>query len=220
MTSVAEPPMMGKQPRSLAERAITSLLTNPVAMAVKRPLRDLAWTVRGASLKNPPLPARVESILFVCLGNICRSPFAAVLASERFKQHGGEHIRCASAGIRTTQAARSPKAACDVAATYGLSLVDHRPQTVTRELMASHDLIVVMEAAHLLELRASYPDVAERVVLLSLFDREAMPGYERYNIADPFSRPRAAFEACYERIDRALSSMVSSLDAIRENRSS
>lgn len=220
MSSVAEPHMIGKRGLSLGGRAITALLTNPVAMAIKRPLRDLVWALKGVGLKNPPLPTKVESVLFVCLGNICRSPFAAELAAERLRREGGVHVRCTSAGIRTTQAARSPKAACDVAATYGLSLVGHRPQTVTRELMASHGLIVVMEAAHLLELRTTYPDVAERVVLLSLFDREAMPGYDRYNIADPFSRPRAAFEACYERIDRALSSMLSSLDAIRENRSS
>jgi len=211
--------MIGKRGRSLGERAITVLLTNPVAMALKRPLRDLAWTIKGARLKNPPLPAKVESILFVCLGNICRSPFAAVLAAERLRREGGVRVRCRSAGIRTTQAARSPSAACDVAATYGLSLVDHRPQALTRELMDGHDLIVVMEAAHLLELRTSYPDAAGRVILLSLFDRQALAGYDRYNIADPFSLPHAAFEACYGRIARALSNLLSNVDVFREDRS-
>lgn len=216
MTSVAESRTTETRVRSLSERAITALVTNPLALALKRPLRDLAWAVKGSGLKNPPLPPKVESILFVCQGNICRSPFAAVLATERLRHEGGVGIRCTSAGIRTTQAARSPSAACDVAATYGVSLVHHRPQPLTRELMEAHDLIVVMEASHLLELRVSYPSAANRVVLLSLFDQAAIFGYDRFNIADPFARPRAAFESCYSRIDRALSNMLARLDALRE----
>ncbi|MGE0463315.1 MAG: low molecular weight protein-tyrosine-phosphatase [Vicinamibacterales bacterium] len=210
---MAEPQTMAKRPRSLGARAVTALLTNPVTMALKRPLRDLAWSLRGAALNNPPLPDRVESVLFVCLGNICRSPFAAVLAARRLDDANLAGVRCASAGIRTTQGARPPENACDVAAAYGLSLSAHRPQTLTRDLVERHDLIVVMEAAQLEALRASYPDAARRLVLLSLLDGRAAKGYERYNIADPFSRPRADFEACYERIDRAVTSLVSRIRA-------
>lgn len=198
-------------PRRPRGGAITAVLNHPVTMAIKGPIRDLMWILKGATLRNPPLPARVESILFVCLGNICRSPFAAVLAAARLEAGGRGEVRCASAGIRTDQDARSPEAACDVAAAYGLSLVDHRPQPLTRELLIAHDLIVVMEAAHLQELRATYPDASHKVVLLSLFDGQAGPGYERYNIADPFLRPPAAFEVCYGRIERALSGLLSRL---------
>lgn len=211
MTGAAEGQTIEREPRPPRGGAITAMLNHPVAMAIKGPIRDLVWILRGAVLRNPPLPARVESILFVCLGNICRSPFAAVLAAERLRRDGPAGIRCASAGIRTMQDARSPRAACDVAAAYGLSLADHRPQPLTRELMNAHDLIVVMEAAHLQELRATYPDASGKVVLLSLFDEQAAAGYDRYNIADPFLRPRAAFESCYHRIERALSGLFSHL---------
>lgn len=208
---MAEGQAIGKRTGSLSERAIAGLLTSSVAMAVKRPLRDLVWAIKGASLRNPPLPAKVESILFVCLGNICRSPFAAVLAERKLAATEGVRIRCGSAGIRTKQAAKSPEEACLVATEYGLSLEGHRPTTLTRELMDAHDLIVVMEAAQMLDLRGSYPDAIERVVLLSLFDSDGARGYDRYNIADPFSQPREAFEACYRRIDRALSNLLSQL---------
>lgn len=212
MTAVAEGPSARQRPSGSASRLLRSLLTSSVAMAVKRPLRDLSWVLKGAGLRNPPLPSRVDSILFVCLGNICRSPFAAALGAERVRQRA-PRIRVSSAGIRTTQAGRSPEFACEVAATYGVTLTGHRPQTLTRELMDTHDLIVVMESAHLLTLRASYPDASNRVVLLSLFDAQARPGYDRYNIADPFSQPRTAFEACYRRIDRALSSLLDAIGA-------
>jgi protein-tyrosine phosphatase len=197
---------------------LTALVTSPVIMAIKRPVRDLLWTVKGASLVNPPVPAGVSSILFVCLGNICRSPFAAVLAADRLKQANELDVLCASAGIRTNQGARAPDTACDVATSYGLSLAAHRPQTLTRELVDTFDLIVVMEAAQLIELRTHYPDAADRLMLLSLFDDQAGPGYGRYNIADPFSKPRATFEACYRRVDRATSALLAAVRASRGER--
>ena len=43
--------------------------------------------------------------------------------------------------------------------------------------------------------------------LLALFEERAR-GYERYHIADPFGGPRAGYESCYRRIDRAVSNLV------------
>ena len=203
MTSLAGPQSARRRVLSPGTRALTVLLQSPVAMAIKRPIRDLVWNVKGARLTNPPLPSRVESVLFVCLGNICRSPFAAYLAEKR-SGTTGRALRCSSAGLRTSQGGRSPDAACEVARTFGVALDGHRPQTLTRALVDSHDLIVAMEAAHFVELRGTYPDAAGRIVLLPLFDDAAGRGYDRFNIADPFANPRDAFETCYRRIDRAL----------------
>ena len=93
----------------------------------------------------------------------------------------------------------------------GLSLTDHRPQQLTRELVDANDLIVVMEAGQLESIRRAYPDAVDRMVLLSLFDRHAKGGYARYHIADPYAQPRVAFEECYRRIDRALAALLSSV---------
>jgi protein-tyrosine phosphatase len=198
--------------RSAGERAVAAVLRHPLGRALKRLGRDLWWRLKAIGIRNPKLPERVESVLFVCLGNICRSPFAALVASNR-SPHPGPARRFASAGISTKQAARPPREACDAGAVYGVGLSDHRPQTLTRELMEAFDLIVVMEATQLERLRRSYPDAAARVVLLSLFDPEATGGYERCNIADPFSRPRAEFDACYRRIDRATAKLLAELDS-------
>lgn len=204
-----------RAPRSAVDRAVSAVLTHPLAMRIKQPARDLWWTVAGAGLKNPALPDDVRSILFVCLGNICRSPFAALLADRRLADAGETRIRCASAGLRTTQGHASPQEAQEAAAGFGLSLSDHRPQTLTYELVAASDLIVVMEAAQFRHLQMSYPDHAGRVLLLSLYDERATGAFERYHIADPFSRPRAAFEYCYRRIDRAVSSLLVAVESGR-----
>ena len=69
------------------------------------------------------------------------------------------------------------------------------------------DIVVVMESDQLQHLRAAYPQFASRFFLLALFEERAR-GYERYHIADPFGGPRAGYESCYRRIDRAVSNLV------------
>jgi protein-tyrosine-phosphatase len=121
---------------------------------------------------------------------------------------GDADVRCASAGIRTTQAARPPLHAREAARRSGLSLEAHLPIQVTRELLDDFDVIVVMEARQMESLRGAHPHAADRIVLLPLYDRDTYDGYERYNIADPFGRPPAAFDACYERVQRALAGFL------------
>jgi protein-tyrosine phosphatase len=176
-------------------------------MRAKRFVRDVKWRLRGVTLEEPRLPDAVQSILFVCLGNICRSPFAGRLAQQRFADLP---IRFSSAGIHASQANKSPDAACQAAAEFGVSLENHRPALLTPHLVQSSDLIVVMELAQLELLRTSYPDAASRIVLLPLFDQEAR-GFDRSCIEDPFMRPLAEFRQCFGRIDRSISALVARL---------
>lgn len=185
------------------------MLRHPWTMAAKNRVKDLLWTIKGRYVVNPPLPAPVHSILFICLGNICRSPFAAHLAAKRLAEWGVASIRCDSAGISARQANEVPAFARDVAnRDYGLALAGHRPKRLSRELVDAVDLVVVMEAGQLESLRATYPDAAPKMVLLSLFDDAAASPLERFHIADPFSQPREAFVACFARIDRATTRLL------------
>ena len=198
---------------SLVHDVLHRTLTHPVTLAAKRPLRNGWWYVRGMALANPALPSRVESMLFVCKGNICRSPFAALRAAQLLRQARRADIRCVSAGISTTQAAEPPREACDAAATFGCSLAGHTPLQLTRELVASHDVIVVMEAGQLIHLRQRHPEAIGRIFLLSLFDSRTTGGYARYNITDPFGLDLSIFRDCYARIDGALKNLVAAIGA-------
>lgn len=201
MTSVAE---RSEAYQSTAARLIKSGLRHPFVMRMKPGVRNVLWTIKGAGTRNPPLPDRVQSVLFVCLGNICRSPFAAVLATRMLGERGRGDIRSASAGIRPTQAAGSPREAREVCAAYGLSLELHEPRGLTHELMESHDLVLVMEWSQRERLCATYPQYRDRIFLLPLFDDDAESAYDRYNIADPFGQTVSAYKQTYSRIERAL----------------
>jgi protein-tyrosine phosphatase len=188
---------------------LTAILRHPALQSLKRATRSVWWRYRVRAIANPPVPARVESVLFVCLGNICRSPFAELIAAHRVGSSPGG-IRFMSAGIRTKQAAEPPEDAKQVAQVFGVSLDQHRPRSLTRELMAAHDIVVVMESGQMELLRTMYPELRGRVFLLSLFE-EGVSGLERYAISDPFGLPRAAYEECYRRIDGAVTALLTSL---------
>jgi len=189
------------------ERLLHRALTHSVSMAAKSVIRDMWWTVPRPSLANPPAPGHVRSILFVCKGNICRSPFGAARTRQLLKEMEISGVACDSAGLDTRQAARPPKEACAAAGRFGVSLDDHRPQQVTADTIAQHDLTVVMESAHLLILRQRYPSCANRILLLPLLNGHAS-GYARYNIADPYGQPLAVFQRCYSRMDEALGTLI------------
>jgi protein-tyrosine phosphatase len=200
----------------MARRLLKAVRTHPIAIAVKVFLKDVWWDVKGRRLRNPPLPRSPRSLLFVCLGNICRSPFAGALTHRRLEDWGWSDVRVASAGIRTTQAARCPTEACEAASAYGVSLETHEPQPVTRTLLDEHDLVLVMEASHLETLRSLYPDLVHQIFLLPLLERQRGSGFAGYNIADPFAKSRDVFDRCYRRIDGALTDLLDALAATRE----
>jgi len=169
---------------------------------LKQAVKDVWWTWKGRSIANPPLPANPRSLLFVCLGNICRSPFAEAIAARRAQELSLGSLRYASAGL-VARSKEPPQEAKAAAHGFGVSLDGHEARPMTGELAASHDVIVVMESRQMDQLHATYPVTRGRVFLLSLFDRDAT-GLDRYNIVDPFAGPLAAYEACYHRIDRAV----------------
>jgi protein-tyrosine-phosphatase len=196
------------------DRVIRAVLTHPASMAVKTLVKDTWWRARGGAFRNPGLPREVRSILFVCQGNICRSPFAAARTAELLAAAGASHVRCLSAGIRATQAARPPHEACAAADAFGLSLRAHEPLQLTRELVCGVDMTVVVEAGQMAALRQEYPEAHARIFLLPLFDSMERPGYRRFNIADPFGQAPEVFDDCYQRVDRAVRGLVAAISAV------
>lgn len=193
---------------STAAQLVTRALRHPWTMRLKRGLRDIRWRMAGRACSNPPLPPQARSVVFVCLGNICRSPFAEHLAARALAGRGAR-LDVRSAGLRITQANRSPADAVAVARTYDVHLDAHVPVQFD-QTHAGADVIVVMEPVQREWLLRLHPDAAGRVVLLPLFDAEAS-GYDRCHIDDPFLGSPREFQACYRRIDRAVGSLVAAL---------
>ncbi len=88
------------------------------------------------------------NILFLCTGNICRSPMAVAIARDELGRIGASGIDVASAGTAAITGGAATRTAIAVAEENGLSLADHRARQLTRELLDTTDLVVGMQRHH------------------------------------------------------------------------
>jgi protein-tyrosine phosphatase len=112
-----------------------------------------------------------SEILVVCHANVCRSPMAAVMLSQRLSSLGVD-ATVTSAGLLHTG---EPAAALgiEVMATRSLELADHRSTLLQRALVDNADLIVAMERAQLREAVLLSPAVWPRCFTLKELARRA-----------------------------------------------
>lgn len=168
---------------------------------------------RLAGRRSDPLPARVHAesrIVFICFGNVLRSPMAEALYREALRARGCSLAGISSAGVRASSPPRDAhRDGRAVAPEFGVSLDAHRSTLLTRELVDRTDLLVVMDHLHEAMLIAQFPDAESRVVLLGEFD----PARMQHGIAieDPYGHGEAAVRFSYGRIAQAVRVMTEQL---------
>lgn len=142
------------------------------------------------------LPDSVQSVLFVCKGNICRSPLAEVYFQSLVEKEGRQ-MTVRSAGLETTTGKPAHMNAQVVAQEQGLSLDAHATTQVHRELLDQSDLIIVMEIVQKDRMHCLYPNTKGKVVLLGRFD-----SIGSLEIADPYSGTSEDFRFCFQQMSR------------------
>ncbi|MDO5534879.1 MAG: low molecular weight protein-tyrosine-phosphatase [Propionibacteriaceae bacterium] len=140
-------------------------------------------------------------VIFVCLGNICRSPMAERVARARAEAEGLEGVRFTSAGVSSEESGNpiDPRARTVLAA-HGYSTQGHRAHQITASDLASADLVIGLEPFHLERMRRLAPD-ADHLHLLTEFDPEAEPGS---GIDDPWYGGPEGFEGTLSAIEAAM----------------
>ena len=146
---------------------------------------------------------RPVRLLFVCSGNLCRSPMAEGLARSYAADRGLPlEVRSAGTlGIVDQPAEANAIAVCDE---IGVPLMDHRSQAVNPENTAWADLIAVMEVAHATHLRANFPTSHEKVVMLGSFGAVQ-------EVADPIGGWRFQFRWSRDEIRRCVVALIDRL---------
>lgn len=154
-----------------------------------------------ARLRGRPGPV---SVLVVCLGNICRSPFAAAV----LERTGGAMITAAGSAGFIGPGRPVPPAGLEAARQLGIDLAAHRSRLLTPALLERADLVVVMEPAHAARLRHDYGWPSRNIVLLGDLDPGPVPGRR---IIDPIDRSLAKYVEVYTRIERCTAELVRAL---------
>jgi len=168
-------------------------------------LRLRAWRkLRLRSDKAILRRLRPQSVLFVCHGNIMRSPMAAELFRARLGALEAD-FSVASAGTWTSKGRPADPRAIDAAQALGVSLASHRSQPITPALMAGSDLVCVMDYRNEVDVLTRFPGSARKTILLGGLDASTGAGPM---IPDPYSLGAEAVDECYRRLDAAVTALV------------
>ncbi len=139
----------------------------------------------------------IKKILFICLGNLCRSPMAEYLSRSQLESNGKRDIKISSAGFLDQMGSHSPEAIHVVMNEAGIDVSQHRSSFVTEEKIREADLIIVMEKRQRENLCRQFPDEASRIFLLSQFDRQ---NPEERDVADPIGQALTFYRNCFNKI--------------------
>lgn len=147
-------------------------------------------------------PGTPRRLLFVCTGNTCRSPMAAVLAGRLAKTGGLDQV-FSSAGTEAIDGVPLSRGAVTVLASRKAGPVAHHARRLTAQIVAEADEIYAMTRAHRDEIVARFPEAAAKTSVL----REAA-GLTPADVADPVGGDEAAYEASAASIEEALAILI------------
>ncbi|HWT12588.1 MAG TPA: low molecular weight protein-tyrosine-phosphatase [Allosphingosinicella sp.] len=152
------------------------------------------------------------AVLFVCLGNICRSPLAEAAFRAEAERRGLE-VEADSAGTGDWHAGDPPdRRACRVAARNGVDVTQLRARQVTAADFLRFDHIVAMDRQNLADLRRLRPADA-RARLSLLLDHVA--GREGQAVADPYYGGEAHFDETWSDVAAGARALADKIAAAR-----
>lgn len=133
---------------------------------------------------------RINNVLFVCYGNICRSPVAEYAAKNL-----NNRINFSSAGFHKEELRKSPKKIIQMAGLLDIDIQKHRSKCLTVQQMEQADVVFVMDKDNYDFVTKNYPSFADKVLMLGLFSQAPA-----LFIPDPFSLNEKQAKASLDKV--------------------
>jgi protein-tyrosine phosphatase len=156
-----------------------------------------------------PDDTRAPALLFVCSGNICRSPLAEGAMREEARIRGIEYVEIDSAALGSWHVGDPPdRRARATARRRGLDIDAQRARQVTTADFARFTHILALDHSHLAGLRRMAPRNATAEVMLLL---DAVPHRAGEEVDDPYYGPDAGFETTLDDVSEAAAHLADRL---------
>ncbi len=140
----------------------------------------------------------VDSLVFICMGNICRSPLAEAVAHK-------EGIATRSFGLTAPAGDPADPRAIILSRRYNYDLSQHQTTPIKSAIFKTSDLIVVMEPQHLIF--KNFPkNIAGQITLLGLWHEKTIP-----YLHDPYNTNENYFTNCELTVIQATKNIIQKL---------
>jgi protein-tyrosine phosphatase len=154
-------------------------------------------------------------LLFVCLGNICRSPTAEGVMRQLVADQGlSDRVVVDSAGTGSWHVGHPPDERATAAAARRGIVLEGTARTFAADDFDQHDLLLAADRDNLEVMRSIAPDdeARERVRLLREFDAEAVAAGD-LEVPDPYYGGPSGFDEVLDAVDRACRGLLDHLRA-------
>ena len=146
----------------------------------------------------------MKTILFLCTGNVCRSPMAEGLFRHAVKGRG--EFRVLSAGLGAMDGQPPTNFSVQAMREIGLEISHQRSRALTAEMVRGADYIFGMTHSHVDTVALLYPQQAEKTFLLREFD-DTLEHYEK-DISDPIGGPYEIYVECRNQIELGIATVL------------
>ena len=154
------------------------------------------------------IPPGARRLVFICHGNIMRSPMSEALFKQFAADCGQRGISIISAGVNAVPGRSVDPRTLKVAQEFGIVLDNHRAQLLTPSMVEQADIIFAMDYENEALVRARYPQSAHKVFMLSAYADES---YHQVEIPDPYWGDEAEVRQCYRIIEGCIHNLAMSL---------
>ncbi len=158
---------------------------------------------------------KVFRIMFVCTGNICRSPMAEEIMRVMFDDAEIDNVLVSSSGVGAVVGGQASKFAQVAVTTCGGLLTAHRGQQLTEELIEESDLVFALSSGHYHAILRTNPQAEKKTYLLKAFPEHGDTGE---GIIDPIGASQNVYNEVYLEIYSELQRIFPELKTLSEKK--